>query len=183
MIETPSVYAFLSNQTADKFFEQFWPGLAATFIGGIALTVLFFILKERLFAIPTVAGVWESQLTVESTAYRPFNGMQLWYRLILLQSGNQITGTGEKDREISQTVHKRYEGKSRIVTKVYGSIEKRILGSDRIHIFWEENGQRRSTGTFFELRVSGDKHKGNLCGKYYSTAGECLGLSHWQRVF
>ena len=166
----------------DNFYSQFWPGLAANLAGGIALTFLFFLLKEHLFALPTVCGVWECKEIINETDYRPYKGMVVYYRIVLLQDNDKIFGTGEKDHEEVSTGSRFYEGKNRIPLDVSGKIEKRITGSDLIHLHWKEHGERRISTTLHELRVSGSKSSGNMFGKFSTTAANSHGVAGWKRV-
>jgi hypothetical protein len=160
---------------------QIYTGLASTVIGGIVLTLLFFVFKEQCFCPPALSGVWECQLIVEKTANNPFRGMQVWYRVSFLQDGHSFFGEGEKDREVSMKGSARHTGKSRIHIQVRGIVEKRLTGPDSIRVQWKENGDRVSSTTL-ELRLSGDKKTGSLVGTYYTTAGECRGKSYWHRI-
>jgi hypothetical protein len=137
------------------FLNQFWPGFASTVFGGITLTLIFFFFKEKLFSLPIAAGVWECKLTFENTGHNSYKGMQVWYKITLLQSGVSISGMGEKDREMAGTGLRNYSGRDRRTTDIYGCITKRFFGSDEIVIFWREDGEKRESTSFFKLRVSG----------------------------
>lgn len=164
-----------------NFYSQFWPSLAATVIGGIVLTITFFFAKEQLFSLPLVSGVWECQQTTLDSTYTPFKGMTVWYRIVLLQDDEKITGTGEKDRDTGSTGNHSYSGEHRIPIEITGKIEKSFTRSDVIRIHWSEDGTSRKSTTFHELRVSGSKKNGALFGKFSSTAGSCSGTAHWTR--
>lgn len=164
------------------FFQNYWPNLAGTVTGGILLSGIFFLLKEWLFGIPQLVGIWECQSTCEKTAYKPYQGMKLWYRVTLVQSGTDITGYGEKDREDSSTGARRYEGTNRIPVDITGRIEKNIFRPDRISLIWVENSKSRRSSTVFNLSISGSKNSGGMWGKYSSTISESQGHSSWKRV-
>ena len=166
----------------ESFFLQFWPGLAATVVGGIALSILFFVLREHIFTMPNLVGVWECKHVVASTEYHPYAGMILWYRIVLWQDNEKIYGTGEKDREDSSTGVRTYTGKGRIFIEITGKIEKRITSSDRINLHWKEDGERRQSTTLDQLRVSGSKNTGALFGHFTSTAANSKGTASWTRV-
>lgn len=168
------------------FWGQFWPGfyanLASTILGGILLTVIFFLFKEKFFSLPVVAGVWECETIINETGYNPYRGMKVWYKITLLQSGTSVVGMGEKDREVAAKGAYEYSGAQRRTTDISGSITKRFFGSDEIVIFWREDGQKRETATFFRLRVSGCKRKGGLRGTFYTTAAQSRGEAFWKRI-
>ena len=165
--------------TQEVFFNQFWPNFAGTVLGGALLSCVFFALREWIFSLPQLSGVWECELIVQETAYNPYRGMKLWYRLSIVQNGNQIAGVGEKDREDSVSGNRNYSGSARIPVSVSGKIEKNITKPDRIHIVWTEKGSSRQSSTIFDLRTSG---AAALWGRYFSTIAESRGVSSWKRL-
>lgn len=166
----------------DSFLIQYWPNFLGTVTGGIALSVLFFVLKEWMFAAPRVTGLWECEHIVERTAYRPYEGMKVWYRVSLVQDGERVLGFGEKDREDSTAGRHRYEGAGRSVVEITGRLEKNLTRSDRFHLIWSEQGERRKSSTVLDLRCSGSKWSGNLSGSFTSTAAESAGHAFWKRL-
>lgn len=167
----------------NNFFLQFWPALCSTIIGGIFLTLLFFFLREKIFSLPTITGIWECRFVVSESAYNPFKGMSVTYEVVLLQSGGNLVGSGEKDKELSSpNKEMMYTGKGRTQVKISGVIEKRIFGTDRIRIYWDDDGQIRKSAAFFDLKISGCKYKGNMFGTGYAAAGKCSGNSAWKRI-
>ena len=163
------------------FYIQFWPSLAATVFGGILLTLIFFVGKERLFSLPSVSGEWECTQITSDSAYMPFKGMKVWYQIVLLQDKEKITGTGEKDRDSGSTGDHYYTGAHRISIEITGRIEKSFTRPDVIRIHWSEDGTTRKSTTFHELLLSGSKTKGGFFGKFSSTAGACVGTAIWVR--
>lgn len=163
------------------FIQNFWPNMAGTVAGGILLSAIFFLLKEWVFSITKLTGIWECKLSCNDTAYNPHQGMKLWYRVTLVQSGNEINGYGERDREDSSTGARRYEGSSRTPVDITGRIEKNIFRPDRISLVWAENSKSRRSSTVFHLHISGSKNHGNLWGTYSSTISESNGHSCWKR--
>jgi hypothetical protein len=166
----------------ETFLSQFWPGLAATIAGGVALSIIFFVLREHIFTMPNLVGVWECKQVIATTEYRPYAGMVLWYRIVLWQDNEKVFGTGEKDREDASTGVRAYTGKGRIPIEITGKIEKRITGSDRICLHWKEDGERRISTTLHQLRISGSKTNGSLFGRFTSTAANSSGSASWTRV-
>lgn len=166
----------------DQFLLQYWPNLAGTVSGGIALSLLFFWLKEWLFSLPRVGGIWEAELITGSSSYRPYGGMNLWYKITLVQNGAAITGVGELDREHSANGSLEYKNSGRRLVEITGTIEKRISRPDIIHIMWSEQGTSRKFSNVFELNITGSKTGGGLWGSYASTAANSKGHSRWQRI-
>lgn len=166
----------------EQFLSQYWPNLAGTVSGGIALSLMFFWLKEWLFSLPQVSGIWEAQLITANSSYTPYSGMSLWYRITLIQNGSVITGVGELDREHSAKGTRTYENSGRRPIEITGTIEKRISRPDVIHIMWSEQGEKRKFSNVLLLNISGSKSRGGLCGRYSSTAASSKGHSSWKRI-
>lgn len=166
----------------DQFLSQYWPNFVGTVTGGVTLSFLFFLLKERLFSLPQVSGIWEAQLTTASTSWEPFKGMRLWYRITLIQSGSIITGVGEINREDSAKGFYEYKANGKRRIEIKGTIEKGFTKSDVIHIMWIEHGQNRQFSNVFKLNLSGTKNQGDFCGDYVSTAANSKGFSYWKRI-
>jgi hypothetical protein len=168
---------------SEQFLGQFWPALWSTVAGGVLLTLIFFFLREFIFSMPTLAGLWECEFVVLDSTYNPYKGMKITHEVVLLQNGAQLTGSGEKDREHSSlNGEMSYSGKGRTQVKVAGVIEKRFLRHDRIQIYWDDDGRMRKSAAFFELKTSGCKHQGDLSGTAYTAAGKCRGHVTWRRV-
>ena len=166
----------------DSFLGQYWPNFIGTVTGGLVLSTIYFLLKEWVFSLPKLTGIWECELIVQKSAYNPYAGMKLWYRITLIQNGNQIGGHGELDREDATTGKRRFEGRGRRVIEVIGKIEKNITRPDRVHLVWVEDGENRKFSSVFDLCLSGSKVRGNLWGTYASTAAESSGHSAWSRL-
>ena len=162
-----------------NFYAQLWPGLLANLIGGVVLTGFFFLLKERLFPLPELTGVWECEQHTVWSAYGPYKGMKVTYQVVLLQGKNSVIGDGEKDREDGANGILNYTGSGRTHIVVKGTVEKLFTKPDRIRIQWTENGQRISS-TIHHLQVT--KNSKRLSGEFFSTAGRCSGNATWTRV-
>ena len=163
------------------FYSQFWPAFVATVVGGITLAAFFFVLKEWLFSLPSLTGVWECEQITAMSANNPFIGMKVTYHVVLLQAKDKLVGDGEKDREDGANGKIDHSGKGRVRINVQGGVEKFITKSDRVTIHWMENGAR-ITSTIHNLRISGSKNSGKLFGQFYSTAGKSAGTATWTRI-
>lgn len=165
-----------------NFYSQFFPELTATICGGIVLAAFFFLLKEQVFSLPSISGVWECKQITAKSASKAYVGMTVVYHIVLLQEKEKILGDGEKDHEDGPNGVRSYSGKDRIHIDIKGRVEKFITKSDRIRIRWTEHGERRISSTIHDLRLSGSKKQGNLYGKFYSTAGKSGGTAIWRRI-
>lgn len=111
-------------------------------------------------------GEWRVINTVEKTAYKSFDNMQVGFRLTINQNGNEFTAKGEKFSENGQTL----PTARRTPIQVKGSID----GDRVVATFTEDGRTRRTNGRFvWKLRNSGD----GLSGTFVSTAANSSGKS------
>lgn len=151
---------------------DFWIQVASTIVGGIFLTFLFFLAKEKIFSLPALNGLWTLELTTLSSSYNPYIQMKLTFLLLLTQEDNSIFGTGEKIREVTQESEKHYEGKNRIQIEIKGYITKRYFSRDEIVIRVEEAGEVRKSSSVYSLKVIS---KNKLSGTFVSTIANSSG--------
>jgi len=142
----------------------------AVLVGIIAGIVVIFQFFESRPAI-NLTGEWKLINTVESTSYRPYQGMQLGYRIFLQQNGTKITGKGEKcwenGKEIPSTAH------SPIF--IEGTLDGMMLTATFV-----EKGARRTTSGSFVWTVSPDGRM--LQGSFTHTAANSQGTSNGERI-
>src|SRR5277367_5130277 len=94
-----------------------------TIIGGLFLTILYFILAQKLLRPPRLTGTWILESTISQTRYNPFRGMVLRYEVLLLQDGTKLHGTAEKVYEKSDKV-RIFTGVNRTTATLDGTIQK-----------------------------------------------------------
>lgn len=111
-------------------------------------------------------GEWRVVNTVEKTAYKSFDNMQVGFRLTINQNGSEFTAKGEKFSENGQTL----PTARRTPIQVKGSID----GDKVIATFTEDGRTRRTNGRFvWTLQNGGD----GLSGTFVSTAASSSGRS------
>lgn len=150
----------------------------ATVIGGLLLTLLFFLARDKLFPLPSLSGLWTCEATTERTAYKPYEGMVLWYAVLLVQEGNRVSGSGEKIREASVQGKREYVGKSRTHIDISGYVTKRYLAPDEIVIHVRESGELRPSSSVHTLEI---KRDGTMIGAFVSTIADSIGTVNWKR--
>lgn len=160
-------------------FSSFWPDVAATVLGGLLLTLLFFLAKEKLFPLPSITGCWYFQMTTEKTAYNPYAGMILKYVAMLWREGYRVEGTVEKIYENSSTGERPFVGKNRTRGTVRGYIEKNYLGRDKLFLHIIEEGHGRESTNFYELTVFSNA---TMSGRFFSMVADQAGTVKWQRT-
>lgn len=111
-------------------------------------------------------GEWRVINTVEKTAYKSFDNMQVGFRLTINQNGKEFTAKGEKFSENGQTL----PTARRTPIQIQGSID----GDKVVATFTEDGRTRRTNGRFvWTLQNGGD----GLSGTFMSTAANSSGRS------
>lgn len=111
-------------------------------------------------------GEWRVVNTVEKTAYKSFDNMQVGFRLTINQNGKEFTAKGEKFSENGQAL----PTARRTPIQVKGSIE----GDKVVATFTEDGRMRRTNGRFvWKLQNGGD----GLSGTFVSSAANSSGRS------
>lgn len=150
---------------------EFIINIASTILGGILLTLILFLLNEYVFRKKNFTGEWDVELTTHQTDYKKYQHMKLYYRVHLLQKGNELTGSGEKLKEIlSDGKEMTYSEKSTVA--INGYYERKYLGKSRIYLSLIEKGAKREYRTFYVLEISNNS---KLIGKFSSTAANSKG--------
>ena len=142
------------------------------------LTVLFFFVKEVVFSLPSMNGLWTFEMTTVSTSYNPFKKMKLTYLVLLIQEGSSLSGTGEKIKEIASGKARVYPAKKRIHIEIKGQIAKHYFKEDQITFHITESGLKRKSSTVHSLRVI---NKDKLAGSFVSTIATSTGDIVWFR--
>ena len=152
--------------------------LISAVIGGLVLTLLFFLMKEKVCPLPEIVGRWWFEMHTENTAYKPYQGMTLRYVAMLWREGHVVHGTVEKIYEKSSTGERDYVGPNRIRGEVRGYIEKNYLGRDRLFLHIVEGGTTRESTCFHELTL---RSRRCMDGRFASTIADQDGSVSWQR--
>jgi hypothetical protein len=148
-------------------------------IGGSIFTFLFFLIKEKLFSMPDIAGRWYFELRTESSAFNNFKCMVLQYEALIWRDGNRISGTTEKIYEDSATGKRSFTGANRSRGVLDGFYEQRHFSrTDRVTLHLVEKGQIRTGTYFFDLQMPKSVEPN---GEFVSTIADQFGSSRWQR--
>ena len=119
---------------------------------------------------------------VRTTKYNPFRGLLVRYKVMLLQDGTRITGTGEKVYEapngetLDGEIH--YVGDQRIRVTFDGSIRKSYFTRSCAYLHMIHAGEKRVSSAFFVLRCSGWSRRLYLDGSFAMTASDASGTAH-----
>lgn len=155
------------------FFENILINAIGTILGGILLSFIYFVFSEKIFAKKNLTGEWEAILKIKNTTYKPFEGLIIYYKIHMLQKGNDIVGTGEKFKEIrSNGEQYEFEFDKRVTLSFEGFFERKILSNSKVYINITEDGRKRETRSTYFLEL---KDKNKLIGKFVSTAANTNG--------
>lgn len=161
-------------------FESFLSDILATVIGGGILTLIFFVLREKVFKSLDLNGSWVYDQITTNSDFNPYNGMTVRFLALLAYDGITIYGSAEKIYDkTSDGTEREYTGKNRTLVKITGHIEKRYLSKDKFFIHITEFGQNRTSTSFHMLKKT-DQNK--LSGRFSSTIANQQGLVTWQRT-
>ena len=144
-------------------------GLATLIATGAAAAGIVEFYERR--AVVDISGEWRLINTIEKTTYRPFNGLQLGYRIFLRQRGVEFEGDGEKWSENGVDIPSLQHTPIVLNGQLNG---RQLRGTFR------EKGQRRETVGTFEWTLEGEGH--TLTGTFTSTAAAASGTSRVERV-
>ena len=121
--------------------------------------------------IPDLTGTWKVTNTVDQTSYQAYQNMEVAFNVSINQSGNAITGKGEKISENGRSLPT--NGRTPIEMK--GTVD-----GDKIEATFFENGRLRKTNGRFVWRI--DKTSGGLTGTFITTAARSSGRSAATKV-
>lgn len=158
-------------------FDSFFSDLLATVVGGIALTILFFVSKEKFFPLPALSGRFYFEQKTDTTEYGLYADMVLRYVVLIIRVGDKIEGTAEKIYERSKNGERTYVGSNRIRGEITGYVEKKYFGKDKIYLHMLEDGSKRKSSTLYMLEVTS---KCAASGKFVSTIADQTGAVKWQ---
>lgn len=122
------------------------------------------VAAQRDSGVQDLTGEWRVINTVEKSAYKSYDNMQVGFRLVIDQRGKEFTARGEKFSENGE----RLPQGSRTPIRVTGSID-----GDKVVATFVEDGRTRRTNGRFVWRVQHD----GLAGTFVSSAANSSGRS------
>lgn len=118
----------------------------------------------------SVAGEWVLTNRVQATSYKPFEGLQLGYRLHLEQNGETVRGRGEKWSENGRPIPEA----RRTPIEISGTFR-----TGRLDLAFTERGSRRTSAGRFAWLLS---DAGAMTGTFASDAASSQGSSSVRRA-
>ena len=153
--------------------------ILATVIGGVVLSLMFFVFSDFIHTTPNLSGRWYFVNETRSTSYNPFRGLKVTYTVLLTQEGAKVFGTGEKIEDELDGKSTRYSGQDRVHITVSGYLQNNFLLKDTLNIHYVEQGRARSSSTLHNLVRFSDTAMG---GEFFSTIADSEGSVSWSRT-
>lgn len=117
------------------------------------LYALYWFIKEKVYYIPKIDGVWKMTLVYEQSSYNPYLGMEVYYTLNIHQDATSINIESEKYAEklLTQEI-KYYDSREKTLGSYYGNIQ-RGFKNHPIALNIKEEGLNRNIVGRFNLKV------------------------------
>lgn len=155
--------------------------ILSNIIGGVIVIFLAFYINEIKFKVD-ISGVWVVRTLHINSNLNRYKNMELDYHLNLIQNSLEIKGSGEKisQKMVFQNIHYEYPRNERVLSKIYGSIEKNYISKSKVNLMIIEKGKFRESRTVFSLVLIEDDY---LVGSFYSTAADSQGQVEMKKLF
>ncbi|EJC6766194.1 hypothetical protein MX824_004839 [Vibrio parahaemolyticus] len=105
-----------------------------------------------------LTGQWGLNLVIQNTAYNPYQGLEVGYQVYLNQTGDEVTGTGEKITENLKDLP--------VSQRVKIDMQGRLVGAQLDLLFTLYGHKRDTIGQFRLTSISDDELEGT-----FSTTG------------
>lgn len=152
-------------------------------IGGVLFALLLFGLNEYVFGQINLTGEWNTTNKTTKTTYNPYSGMSVEYKIHLLQLGTQISGRGEKTKDLKAdgSLHYEYPPEKRVELEIKGHFKRNYLSRSKLYLLIKEEGTKRNSSTSIVLTIPIFKRT-ELNGDFISTAANSRGTSVWSKI-
>lgn len=118
-----------------------------------------------------LTGWWRFTVAIKSSSFKPYRGLDVDYKIYLLQDGTKVTGKGEKwceaGKELPFAQHDPIE------------MDGTLAGSQCRLAYVLKGRERPTTGSFtFDILPSANEHRGRFSGTGADVSGSLL-LTRW----
>ena len=162
-----------------RYASTFGNQVVGALLTAVALHLAYMFFNDHIAPPPDLFGQWRFTEVYDNTALSDFKDLKVTYEVLLLQEGEEISGTGEKvsDQGPNQDPME-YVGENRTNIEVTGAIVNNYLSGDMSLLHHSESGRRRESSTIHRLAICGADI---MCGCYRSTIADTSGRVWWQR--
>ena len=161
-----------------KYLREISIEVFGSIISAILISLSFFLISDFLFEPPNLNGKWFIVTQTDESSLKRYIGMKLVYEIMLFQEKDNIYGTAEKISEIVGNKKNDYDHVERVKVDFKGTINRKYFSKDVLYLHWKEQGRRRETSSYFEIKRFDNNH---MFGFFNSTAAESNGKSEWVR--
>lgn len=158
--------------------NQLLLSIIGTVLGGIFLSIIYFVLYEFFYRIPDLSGTWSFTENTLKSSYNPYKNMKVTYLAIIWNEGTNIYGSGERIKELTMQGLHEYENDQKVNVEIQGHIKKRYFWNDEITIHYFEDGAKRKSSTIHRMQMKSNKL---IEGKFFKTAANATGAIIWDR--
>ena len=163
----------------DKFFfKEVSAQTIGTIVGGIILSLMFFTFNDFIHKPPNISGQWYFVNETTDTSYSKFKTLKVYYKVMLIQQNNLISGHGEKIQDELNGNVTEYSGKGKIQIQISGNLKHNFISKDKLTIYYSEEGGIRKSSTFHNLIRFSDK---KMNGGFSSTIANSSGKTSYAR--
>jgi hypothetical protein len=157
-------------------FNLMWRYIILNICSGLLLALILFLLKEYIFAKRNLSGGWNAKLKIIESSYGPYNNLTLYYEIHLLQKGYELSGTGEKVKEVNNKNELlEYERNKRVTIELDGYYEHNYFKKSNVYLNIIEKGRKRESRSTYTLNIeSGEKLKGTFDSTAADSKGEII---------
>jgi hypothetical protein len=147
--------------------------ILGTILGGLLLTAILFFFNEYMFPKPNLVGEWNGAITIKKSSVASYINLEVTWKIQLLQKGVEVSGLGEKVKEInSQGDELKYDVTKRVHIEIDGYIERNYLKKSKVSFLIYEDGRVRPSSTTYILNIIDSS---TLSGVFISTAANTSG--------
>lgn len=163
----------------NSFYRNVLVETLAAIIAGLSLSILFFIFSDFIHTPPNISGQWYFVNETQDTTYEKFKGLKVYYKVMLVQQGNLISGHGEKIKDELDGEVTEYSGANKIPIKITGYLKQNFISKDKLNLYYSEEGVNRISSTFHNLIRFNDT---KMVGSFDSTIANSSGKTNYSRL-
>ncbi|HSZ86496.1 MAG TPA: hypothetical protein VK787_10720 [Puia sp.] len=147
--------------------------ISETIASGLILTLVLFYLNEFVFPRRNLTGEWDAEICIVETSYTKYKNLRIEYKIHLIQKGYEISGSGEKIKDIkpdgTQII---FEREKRVNIYIDGYYERKYFQKSKVYLNILEDGRKRKTRATYCLKL---ERNNCIVGTFQSTAANTSG--------
>jgi hypothetical protein len=161
------------------FSKQVYANLMGTVIGGVLMSLIYFLWSDYVVKEPNLNGRWYFTIIYEDVQLNKLRKLQVTYEVLLSQESLRVKGTGERIEEVQNGIKHQYIGEQRVPIEIEGTIDFNYFANDTLNIRYNEFGKQRRSASFHKLIRFNDTR---MEGVFQSTISDSSGTVIWNRT-